>query len=34
MKRFHIAIGVADISRSVDDYTRRLGLLAICGGPG
>lgn len=25
MKRFHIAIGVADISRSVDDYTRRLG---------
>jgi len=25
MKRFHIAIGVTDISRSVDDYTRRLG---------
>jgi catechol 2,3-dioxygenase-like lactoylglutathione lyase family enzyme len=25
MKRFHIAIGVADISRSIDDYTRRLG---------
>lgn len=25
MKRFHIAIGVADVSRSVDDYTRRLG---------
>ena len=25
MKRFHIAIGVSDISRSVDDYTRRLG---------
>jgi hypothetical protein len=27
MKRFHIAIGVTDISRSVDDYTRRLGCL-------
>ena len=25
MKRFHIAIGVADVSRSVEDYTRRLG---------
>lgn len=25
MKRFHIAIGVTDIARSVDDYTRRLG---------
>lgn len=24
MKRFHIAIAVADISRSVEDYTRRL----------
>jgi len=25
MKRFHIAIGVSDISRSVDDYSQRLG---------
>lgn len=25
VKLFHIAIGVADISRSVEDYTRRLG---------
>ena len=25
MKLFHIAIGVADIARSVEDYTRRLG---------
>lgn len=25
MRRFHIAISVADISRSVDDYTQRLG---------
>ena len=25
MKRFHIAIGVGDISRSIEDYTRRLG---------
>jgi hypothetical protein len=25
MRRFHIAIGVADIGRSVKDYTQRLG---------
>ena len=25
MMRFHIAISVADISQSVEDYTRRLG---------
>jgi hypothetical protein len=25
MKRFHIAIGVADIARSIDDYSVRLG---------
>ena len=25
MKRFHLAIGVADIARSVEDYTQRLG---------
>jgi hypothetical protein len=25
MKRFHIAIAVADVSRCVEDFTRRLG---------
>ena len=25
MKRFHIALGVADIERSITDYTARLG---------
>jgi len=25
VKRFHIAIGVSDISRSVEDYSQRLG---------
>ena len=25
MKRFHIAIGVVDLVRSIDDYTGRLG---------
>jgi len=25
MKRFHIAIGVTDVARSIEDYTRRLG---------
>jgi hypothetical protein len=37
MKRFHIAIGVADISRSVDDYERHCNAAASrvggsCGG--
>jgi len=25
MKRFHIAVAVADIARSIEDYTKRLG---------
>lgn len=25
MKRFHIAIGVADVPRSIEDYSQRLG---------
>ncbi|MCP1675506.1 catechol 2,3-dioxygenase-like lactoylglutathione lyase family enzyme [Natronocella acetinitrilica] len=34
MRRFHIAIGVADIAASVEDYTQRLGqepVLVIAG---
>lgn len=27
MKKIHIAIGVSDIARSVEDYSRRLGSL-------
>ena len=34
MKRFHIAIGVADIAPSIDDYTARLGALPCVVVPG
>ncbi|MDA1353354.1 MAG: hypothetical protein O3A01_02635 [bacterium] len=33
-KRFHLAIGVRDIARTVDDYTARLGASPIVHIPG
>ncbi len=34
MRRFHIAIGVADIAASVDDYSQRLGQHPVLVVPG
>jgi len=34
MKRFHIAIGVADIARSIEDYSARLGVAPCVVVPG
>lgn len=34
MKRFHIAIGVADVASSIDDYTARLDVLPCVVVPG